>query len=325
MEQGTFIMNDGEIRACSADKNDTSKGGAVYIKGDSKTSFKMTGGEISECRANADGGAVYLEGGSVTITGGIIDGNVAYNGNGGAISILGGTFLMDGPEALITQNAAFSSGSGVNGNGGGIYVSPASSTSTATVDVTLKEGSITENSSDRNGGGICVDMGSNNVANLNVVVGEVSDGDASDAMKISENNAQVKGGGVYVNGSNAAVTLNDGYVLLNETSSYRVNPDIIVDGGLVTLMKPGITTQVTVTFSNNAQYYTSGEVSDQKKYQYVVAASNSKLNLNEFPQINDYYNTFIEWDTRRDGNGTSYADAGLYSFNEDITLYAQWE
>lgn len=325
MEQGTFIMNDGEIRACSADKNDTSKGGAVYIKGDSKTSFKMTGGEISECRANADGGAVYLEGGSVTITGGIIDGNVAYNGNGGAISILGGTFLMDGPEALITQNAAFSSGSGVNGNGGGIYVSPASSTSTATVDVTLKEGSITENSSDRNGGGVCVDMGSNNVANLNVVVGEVSDGDASDAMKISENNAQVKGGGVYVNGSNATVTLNDGYVLLNETSSYRVNPDIIVDGGLVTLMKPGITTQVTVTFSNNAQYYTSGEVSDQKKYQYVVAASNSKLNLNEFPQINDYYNTFIEWDTRRDGNGTSYADAGLYSFNEDITLYAQWE
>ena len=325
MEQGTFTMKDGEIRACSADKGVSSKGGAVYIKGDENTSFTMKGGKISECRANADGGAVYLEGGSVTIAGGKIDGNVAYNGNGGAISILGGSFLMDGTSALITQNAAFNSRSGVNGNGGGIYISPASYTSNATVDVTLKKGSITGNSSDRNGGGVCVDMGGNNVAKLNVVVGEVSDGSATEAMKISENNAQIKGGGVYVNGADATVTLNDGFVLYNETSSYRVNPDITVDGGLVTLMKPGITTQVTVTFTNNAQYYTKGEASDLTHVQYVVAASNSNLKSNEFPQINEYYNTFVEWNTRRDGNGASYADGGLYSFNEDITLYAQWE
>ena len=68
-----------------------------------------------------------------------------------------------------------------------------------------------------------------------------------------------------------------------------------------------------MTFSNNALYYTKGEGTDLTEVQYVGAASKSKLNSN---------NTFVERNTRRYGNGTSYADGGLYSFNEDITLYA---
>lgn len=328
MEQGTFTMSGGIIKECYADKTEDSKGGAVYIIGDEGTSFTMSGGEIRECRANADGGAVYLEGGSVTMKGGLIYGNVAYNGNGGAISIMGGSFTMNSTNevkpATITQNAAFDRGGGVNGNGGGIYVASTSDGPDA-IEVVLEKGNITSNSSDRNGGGVSIDMKDNETAALNVIVGKESSGPATDAMKIDENIAQSKGGGMYVNGTYANVTLYDGYVMDNGTSSYQRNPDIAIDGGLVTLMKPGITTQVTVTFNNNAQYYTNGTADDEISVQYVVAASKSKLNAMGFSQINDYYNTFLGWNTRRDGSGSPYADNALESFDEDIVLYAQWE
>ena len=324
MEQGTFTMSGGVIKECFADKTSAAKGGAVYIKGDANTSFTMTGGEIRQCRANADGGAVYLEGGQVTISGGTIEGNVAYNGNGGAVSILGGSFTMDGTGALITQNAAFNKGSALNGNGGGIYVAPAL-TSSNEIAVVLKKGKIQSNSSDRNGGGVCVDMGDNTTADLNVTVGETSEGTATTALTIDGNNAQVKGGGMYVKGATANVTLNDGYVLDNKTSSYQVNPDIAVDEGLVALMKPGITTQVTVTFNNNAQYYTQGESDDITTDQYIVAASLSKIRKNSFGQIDDYYNEFAGWNTRRDGKGTSYEEEDLVSLSESVVLYAQWK
>ena len=332
MEKGKFTMTGGTIKECYADKTSDAKGGAVYIKGDEDTKFEMKGGSIEMCRASADGGAVYLEGGSVEVTGGSIIGNVAYNGNGGAISILGGNFTMNGADALISQNAAFNSSGGKDGNGGGIYIAP-SEDSSSDIKVQLTKGKITSNSSDRNGGGVCVDMGSDDVAGLSVTVGEVSDavsqGDEQQvkSMFINENNAQVKGGGMYVNGSSSTdVMLYDGEILYNGTSSYQVNQDIAVDGGLVSLMKPGITTQVTITFSNNAQYYTQGVTADeQMDPQYVVASARSKLNESTFTAFSDYYDTFKGWNTRRDGKGTSYADGQVYSFDESITLYAQWE
>lgn len=319
MEQGTFTMSGGTIKQCSADKEATSKGGAVYIKGNENTSFIMRGGEIRECKANTDGGAVYLDGGKVTIEGGLIEGNVAYNGNGGAISILGGSFTMNGDDACINNNTAF--GSGVTGNGGGIYVAPASSSSTSAIEIKLNKGNITANSADRNGGGVCVDMGNNSTAQLSVTVGAAE----SPSINIEKNGALIKGGGMYINGTRATVNLNDGKILNNETSSYQVNPNIVVDGGLVTLMKPGITTQVTITYNDNAQYYTQGEMEDQTSEQYVVSASKSKFTANGFSQINDYYNTFTGWNTRRDGRGTQYGDEALVSLNEDLVLYAQWE
>lgn len=340
MEKGSFTMKGGEIRACSADKTATAKGGAVYIKGDVNTSFTMSGGEIRECMAKADGGAVYLEGGTVTINGGTIEGNVAYNGNGGAISIVGGNFTMNSTSttkpALITKNAAF--GSGVKGNGGGIYVAPASNSSAASIKVKLTKGGITSNSADRNGGGVCVDMGSNSTATLGVTVGSASEGDATSDMLISGNGAMIKGGGMYVNGASASVTLNDGNVLGNETSSYQVNPDMSVDGGVVTLMKPGITTQVTVTFNNNAQYFDQGGKSDKEVTQYLVAGANSVLktydeikesDADNWSQINSYYDVFKAWNTRRDGKGTLPPfvdkDKTMVSLSEDLILYAQWE
>lgn len=55
----------------------------------------MTGATIRDCSPEY-GGAVHLEGGEVTVTGGNINGNVALNGNGGGISINSGSFTMSG-------------------------------------------------------------------------------------------------------------------------------------------------------------------------------------------------------------------------------------
>lgn len=329
MEKGSFEMRGGTIKECSADVKPDARGGAVYILGDDNTTFIMSGGEILGCKAMSDGGAVYLEGGTVNITGGKIEGNVAYNGNGGAVSIKGGSFTMDGAGVSIAENAAF--GSVTNGNGGGIYVAPASQTSESNISVNLIKGSIVSNSSERNGGGVCVDMGKSDKAQLNVSVGSVVTSDAKRNPLINSNTASVKGGGMYVNGANASVVLNYGQILHNSTSSYQVNPDIYVEGGLVTLMGSGITTQATITFNNNAMYYTQGNVDDVPEEQYVVSASKSKLkarsdlNQDGFALIDAYYDTFVGWNTRRDGKGQSYTDAEVTTIEEDITLYARWE
>ena len=76
--------------------------------------FKMSGGKITECAAETDGGAVYLEGGVVNMSGGTVSHNLANNGNGGGFCIVGGDFTMDdtgaaaGNKAKIFENAAFS-------------------------------------------------------------------------------------------------------------------------------------------------------------------------------------------------------------------------
>ena len=323
MEKGSFTMSDDAVIR----RTSSVKGGAVYIKGGD---FTMKGGTIEECKADTDGGAVYLEGGSVTINGGKIQGNVAYNGNGGAISVLGGNFTMTG--GAIQENAAFNKDNGTKGNGGGIYVAPAQGSS-SDISVSLKKGIIQYNSSDRYGGGVCVDMSGNDSADLTVTVGEGIVNPATKNMSITENNSLVKGGGLYVRGAKAQVTLNDGYVLENQTSPYEPNPDITVDDGLVKLNNDGITTQVTVVFNDNRNYLTQGEYGDNKVTQFLVTAALSNY-VAPFPadyEINDYYDDFTGWNTKRDGTGITLEDAdkvkdGIQvSFKESIEWFAQWK
>lgn len=323
MEKGSFTMSDDAVIR----RTSSVKGGAVYIKGGD---FTMTGGTIEECKADTDGGAVYLEGGSVTINGGTVQGNVAYNGNGGAISVLGGDFTMTG--GAIQENAAFNKDNGTKGNGGGIYVAPAQGSS-SDISVSLEKGTIKYNSSDRYGGGVCVDMSGNDSADLTVTVGKGIVNPATTNMSITENNSLVKGGGLYVRGAKAQVTLNDGYVSKNQTSPYEPNPDITVDDGLVKLNNEGITTQVTVVFNDNRNYLTQGKEKDQTVTQFLVTAALSN-HVAPFPadyKINDYYDDFTGWNTKRDGTGITLEDADKnkdgfqVSYKESIEWFAQWK
>mgnify|MGYP002511208019 CR=1 FL=1 len=96
LEDGTVeVSGSAKIRSCYTGEG--GKGGAICINktGTLSPSFTMTGGEISKNVAVSLGGAVHLDGGSVTISNGTISGNLVENGNGGAISINSGSFLMD--------------------------------------------------------------------------------------------------------------------------------------------------------------------------------------------------------------------------------------
>lgn len=330
MQKGTFTMEGGDIVDCSAEK-----GGAIYIEGDSETTFTMTGGTISRCHSLYDGGGVYLQGGKVTLQGGEIFENIAQNGTGGGVSVIGGDFYMkkhdtEDKGCVIKLNGAFSRGEsrgyGVKtGYGGGVYIAPEQNTSA--INVELLYGNILQNSSDKYGGGICVDMSKNTTIDLDVKVGEETQTPTNTTPLIQSNNTLLEGGGIYVYGAKARVSINDGKVSDNTTSGYQKNKNISVQGdGLVVLNAQNVTDQVTVTFSNNGAYYAveyDGSPAEEKNYTQEIVRSNRNILIKNKHTRSAY--EFVEWNTRRDGTGKSYTDGDVINVDESLTLYAQWK
>ena len=318
LEDGTFKMTDGTIKNCSAEQ-----GGAVYVNSQSGTStFTMEGGEIHSCFATGKynegntaliekghGGAVCLMGGQVNLQGGAIWNNYSENGDGGAVYISNGNFAMKNGLPEISANAAH------KGNGGGVFVSSENGKS---VNVDLLQGIITNNTANNYGGGICVDMGDTENS-ATVTVGANGQGvTESDANpKISGNMAMMSGGGLYVRGMNANVTINSGMIAQNRVSAYVKNEDVANEMGGVTL-NAGLVTHVVVTFDGNG-----GKVDGTDTYtQNIVTNTNSKLAPNRFERAG--YN-FAGWNTRADGLGDSYSEGDAKPHSRDVTLYAQWE
>lgn len=330
MQKGTFTMEGGEIVDCSAEK-----GGAIYIEGDSETTFTMTGGTISRCHSLYDGGGVYLQGGKVTLQGGEIFENIAQNGTGGGVSVIGGDFYMkkhdtEDKGCVIKLNGAFSRGEsrgdGVKtGYGGGVYIAPEQNTSA--INVELLYGDILQNSSDKYGGGICVDMSKNTTIDLDVKVGEETQTPTNTTPLIQSNNTLLEGGGIYVYGAKARVSINDGKVSDNTTSGYQKNKNISVQGdGLVVLNAQNVTDQETVTFSNNGAYYAveyDGSPAEELIYTQEIVRSNRNILIKNKHTRSAY--EFVEWNTRRDGTGKSYTDGDVINVDESLTLYAQWK
>jgi hypothetical protein len=274
LEAGTFTMTGGAIKDCYADY-----GGAIYITGDINTTFNMSGGTISGCTAEHDGGAVYLKGGSVEISGGEISSNLANGGNGGAVYITGGNFSMPaGGNATISHNAAFSADSDVDntlsgegGSGGGIFVT----SETNEVYVNIYSGSIRDNSSDKMGGGISVDMEGHDEVAAKVTVGEAGS-NSKTVPFISDNHTILMGGGLFARGSKAEITINGGYIKGNTISGYEANHDIANERGTVRLNGGDVET-VTIYYYDNFEFY--GEESSKPATQLVVKATNSLMHV----------------------------------------------
>ena len=316
MEQGTFLMKGGDIMNCTGQN-----GGAVYIKGTDATTFTMNGGSISNSIADNNGGALYLEGGKVTLNGGTIKGNLAEKGNGGGVCIVGGNFDMpSGSTATIEGNAANSYNTSNCGKGGGVYVSSASSD----VTVDILSGSIKGNSSDRYGGGLCVDMGTAASIAANVTVGEAAQAISSNPL-VQGNKTFLEGGGLYVNGAKANITINNGEISGNYTAGYVANADVANEGGMVTL-NGGNVNSVTVTYMPNGGSVSLDGASVESVSQKIVTATNSKMAVpGEFSRAGW---RISRWHTRPDGDdtkGTAYATGATLNLNANVTLYAQWE
>lgn len=313
LEDGTFAMSgDAKILNCTGDI-----GGAVYIKKSNNSqitpTFTMSGGYIENCVSKRVGGAVYLEGGEVTLSGGTIQKNLASNGSGGAVYIKAGNFYMpaDG-NATIQNNSALR-----GGNGGGIYVTSASSD----VIVDILSGTITGNSCDGNGGGVCVDMADNDTNSAIVRIGE--NGSTSETNPSITNNAAVMyGGGLYAIGAKADITINGGIIEGNKVPNYVPNLDVANEGGTVTLNGGKVDHKV-VTFDANADGDES--VENMPAPQRIVTNTNSKLVVPATNPTRNYYK-FVKWNRRKDGLDTeSITDGMLMNIKENLTLYAIWE
>ena len=306
LEDGNCTISGGTIENCTAET-----GGAIYIAGtynnetnEYSASFTMSGGTIKQCTSQGNGGAVCLEGGIVTMSGGTISDCLAYSGNGGGIYIKEGSFYMKDGNATITKNSAILR-NGEGGNGGGLYVTSA----TSNVSVDILSGTITQNTSDRWGGGVCVDMlGTAQAANVKVGTSGTTNPD------ISGNHTLLSGGGLYVSGANANITINGGKINENTTSAYVANVNVANEGGMVTLNAGDVTHNVVTFHSNNGE--------DETEIQNIVTATNSLLVAPKFPRVGY---TLVGWNTRADGRGDDYADGRVMNISEDLTLYAQWK
>ena len=336
LEDGTFTMSGGTIKNCSA-----VQGGAVYIARKSEEplaedefNFKMEGGEIHSCFATGGkiddiaylghGGAICLDGGQIHMWGGKIWNNYSENGNGGAVYISNGNFIMKNLSRIITDNYPTITGNAAHkGNGGGVFVSSENGKS---VKVDLLQGIITNNTANNYGGGICVDMGETQNS-ANVTVGMTGQGVTEETAnpKISENMAMMAGGGLYARGMNANITINSGMIDENKVSAYVKNENVANEKGGVTL-NDGLVTHVVVTFDGNG-----GKEGETETYtQKIVTNTNSRLTPNRFKR-NGF--KFVGWNNRPDGLGKKIYTADpnnpnqvveVVPLSENITLYAQW-
>jgi len=232
MTAGLFTLSGtGVISSCTVNSN----GGAVYLgqTGSYKGEFVMTGGTISNnSSTNGNGGAIYLDGGTATISGGIIDNNSGIDGgalylNGGSLNISGGTIINNtasnyGGAAYVNEGSAEISG-GIIGsatqynsavNGGALYLNSGT--------LNISGGNIDSNKASNSGGGAYVNGGS-----LNMTGGT-----------FTSNKASNSGGGAYV--TNGNFTMNGSSSLITKNTAVS-GGGVLVSGGNVTIINGSIT------------------------------------------------------------------------------------
>ncbi|MBC6719020.1 right-handed parallel beta-helix repeat-containing protein [Treponema sp. Marseille-Q4130] len=173
------------------------KGGGIYAGTGTTVNLDILT-TIQECKAT-DGGAIYNDGGTLTIKGAsVIKGNEVTN-NGGAFLIKSGSLHMEN-NCIVEQNKAK--------KGGGIYI-----TNSGTATILYCRAS--ENEAQDDGGGVYIDGGSLTLEGSTIGGQQFYDGTAPDKTK---GNKAKKGGGIYLTGSGVVCTMTGGKVSYNKAS-----------------------------------------------------------------------------------------------------------
>ncbi|MGI5097010.1 hypothetical protein IZU27_01555 [Treponema socranskii] len=173
------------------------KGGGIYAGTGTRVNLDILT-TIQKCKAT-DGGAIYNDGGTLTIKGAsVIKGNEVTN-NGGAFLIKSGSLHMEN-NCIIEQNKAK--------KGGGIYI-----TDSGTATILYCRAS--ENEAQDDGGGVYIDGGSLTLEGSTIGGQQFYDGTAPDKTK---GNKAKKGGGIYLTGSGVVCTMTGGKVSYNKAS-----------------------------------------------------------------------------------------------------------
>lgn len=212
--------------------NTAQNGGGVYVKEGYSASFTKQA-NLTNNKASANGGAIYVNGGNISLVGNSFTGNNAVQG--GAVYLTGGSLTASGDSQVknnystdkggafyvnggtVTLTSATISGNGKNGSsvtttdGGAIYVTGtgAGFSATGTTD-------ISSNAATGNGGAVYVEGGdvnlvqneinSNNSANGGAIYLNTGGFTASGSTTMNSNAATINGGAVYVMNGNIKIT-----------------------------------------------------------------------------------------------------------------------
>ena len=242
ISDGTFTMSGGAV---ISGNTATSSGGGVFVSDGGK--FTMEGGTIGGPEAGSansaeNGGGVYIFEGTFTMSGrAVISGNNASSSSssssGGGVYIHKGTFTMSGGAVISGNSASSSSGSS---SGGGVYVYE-------TGEFTMEGGTIggfdgaSANSSE-SGGGVCVYKGTFTM-NGGSIQGNESDG---------------SGGGIYLDGANAKVTLNNTSSISGNVATDKGGGVYVGDGTFTVSGTPKISGNYLSADTNNV-YLANGK------------------------------------------------------------------
>ncbi|MCZ0861470.1 right-handed parallel beta-helix repeat-containing protein [Methanocorpusculum sp. MG] len=181
----TLTNNNANFMTAPPSESPNAEGGALCINRGTAT---ISGGNITNNVANWYGGGIVVKGGKLTITGGTISGNAAGTYGGGIAVVNAGTMEMT--AGIISGNTA----RGTNGGGGICLVGTGTSS--------IEGGKISGNTAaDSNGGGIRL-MGSKTLTITN--------------CEISTNVAQKNGGGIYT--ESGTCTLSGNVVISGNTA-----------------------------------------------------------------------------------------------------------
>ena len=134
-----------------------------------------------------------------------------------------------------------------------------------------------------------------------------------------------------VNSSNGEVTIKSvGSTTITATAAEGKNYNAGSTSFELTIVRA---TSYTVTYNANGG---TGTPSSQEKEENVALVLSNEIPTKRYvisynanggtvsPASKNISCTFLNWNTAKNGSGTSYASGGRYTGNTDITLYAQW-
>ncbi len=320
LDGGAILMGWGEINISGSAKinsNTASRwGGAICLRQDSNqsTTLYMRGGEISDNKANSEGGAVHVLDKDCQFF--LYDGKITGNtsGDGGAI------YLNQEPSWLIMQGGEIS-GNTATGNGGGVYIYRTGSV------CQLYSGKIENNKASGNGGGIYINpsnSGQLRVGNELLVQNNTVSGKANNVYLPSGKTLTIEIGmskgasiGVTTANINYPVAFSNNYK--KDYSNYFFADDANAhveykDDQKLYLVSGAVARPLTVTFDPNG-----GMLAEADKTKSLMTGE--PYGTLPVPSYAGY--DFTGWYTEQNG-GTEIKENTTVTVFGTQTLYAHW-
>ena len=238
-----------------------------------------------------NGGAVWMDDGNVSISGGQISGFTALNG--GAVYMEGGTFQMTGGQISSCQ-AKYNSVAAKGGNGGAVYINDATGSASVNVSGTAR---IHGNVADWNGGGVYLNGGIVNVSGGTIELNRALDRTGVDtkgcgggiylmkgnftmdgaATLVQGNTANRNGGGIFVSSESTDILVNilNGSIRDNVCERYGAGLYVVPGAGRSATVNIG---QDNTTYNNEYPAITGNSASLNGGGIYASGA-NASLNI----------------------------------------------